>query len=286
MEVQKMEIVNISKKYGNLTILENVTFTLEQGEIIGLVGKNGVGKSTLMKILVQNNLPTSGTVSGNENVGYLIEEPKIFIHKTGLDNLRYFSSLYGVNYDAERFGKLIKELDLSDFIDKKAKNYSLGTKQKLSLLLTLVTEPNFLVLDEPTNGMDVETSQTVLKFLNNLSSNEHTGILISSHKLEDVESICDKVFFLENGSLILQKIGKNTNRSIFEIEFMTKQDLGLFISKQRFGKIVENNGLKILLTADVQNSTLFKFFNEYSIQVANFESKKETLKDIYLKRLK
>lgn len=104
-----MKINNLSKNYGDSTILKDINFELNKGEIFGLVGKNGVGKSTLMKILVQNNRPNSGTVTSNENIGYLIEEPKLFLSKTGLDNLKYLSSLYGIGYNEERFEHLIQK---------------------------------------------------------------------------------------------------------------------------------------------------------------------------------
>lgn len=122
-----------------------------------------------MKILVQNNQPTSGNIISSDNVGYLIEEPKLFLSKTGLENLKYLSNLYGVDYNQERFRSLIQELDLTQSINKKVKTYSLGTKQKLALLLTLVTEPDILILDEPTNGLDIESSQIVLAVLKKIS---------------------------------------------------------------------------------------------------------------------
>ena len=164
-----MEVINVSKNYGHSTILKDINFTLNKGEIVGLVGRNGVGKSTLMKILVQNNQQTSGNIISSDNVGYLIEEPKLFLSKTGLENLKYLSNLYGVDYNKERFGSLIQKLDLTQSINKKVKTYSLGTKQKLALLLTLVTEPDILILDEPTNGLDIESSQIVLAVLKKLS---------------------------------------------------------------------------------------------------------------------
>lgn len=281
-----MKINNLSKNYGDSTILKDINFELNKGEIFGLVGKNGVGKSTLMKILVQNNRANSGTVTSNENIGYLIEEPKLFLSKTGLDNLKYLSSLYGIGYNEERFEHLIQKLDLQHSIAKKVKTYSLGTKQKLALLLALVTEPDFLILDEPTNGLDVETSQTVLEVLKNLASNKGIGILISSHRLEDIEAVCDKVFFLENGALTFQKVGTSSNNCTIDIVFQTNRDLEVFISRQRFGEVIHKEDLKITLSGVVQNSDLFKFLNKHSIRVVDFESRKETLKDIYLNRSK
>jgi len=281
-----MEVINVSKHYGHSTILKDINFALNKGEIVGLVGRNGVGKSTLMKILVQNNQPTSGNIISSDNVGYLIEEPKLFLSKTGLENLKYLSNLYGIDYNQERFGSLIQELDLTQSINKKVKTYSLGTKQKLALLLTLVTEPDILILDEPTNGLDIESSQIVLAVLKNLALHENVGILISSHKLEDIEEICERVLFLENGLLTFQKVGKDSHNCLFEIAFSSATDRDIFITKQEFGDIVQEEGLRITMSGNIQSSELFKFFNENSIKVVDFETKKETLKDIYLNRSK
>lgn len=242
-----------------------------------------------MKILVQNNQPTSGNIISSDNVGYLIEEPKLFLSKTGLENLKYLSNLYGVDYNQEIFRSLIQELDLTQSINKKVKTYSLGTKQKLALLLTLVTEPDILILDEPTNGLDIESSQIVLSVLKNLALHENVGILISSHKLEDIEDIeeiCERVLFLENGLLTFQKVGKDSHNFLFEIAFSSATDRDIFITKQEFGDIVQEEGLSITMSGNIQSSELFKFFNENSIKVVDFETKKETLKDIYLNRSK
>jgi len=150
---------------------------------------------------------------------------EIFINGRAYKNLSYYlkylSNLYGIDYNQERFGSLIQELDLTQSINKKVKTYSLGTKQKLALLLTLVTEPDILILDEPTNGLDIESSQIVLAVLKNLALHENVGILISSHKLEDIEEICERVLFLENGLLTFQKVGKDSHNCLFEIAFLS-----------------------------------------------------------------
>ncbi|MGT2731842.1 ABC transporter ATP-binding protein [Streptococcus ruminantium] len=281
-----MKINNISKNYGNLAILRDINFELKKGEIVGLVGRNGVGKSTLMKILVQNNRPDLGEVTRTDNVGYLIEEPKLFLSKTGLENLKYLSTLYGIDFNQEKFGHFIQILDLTQSINKKVKTYSLGTKQKLALLLTLVTGPDFLILDEPTNGLDVETSQKVFELLQHLASCENVGILISSHQLEDIGEICNRVLFLENSLLTSQILGKDSHTSLIDIVFQSNIDLEIFTTMQALGEIVQQDGLKITLSGVIQSSELFQFFNEHSIKVVDFETKKETLKDIYLKRSK
>lgn len=112
------------------------------------------------------------------------------------------------------------------------------------------------------------------------------GILISSHKLEDIEEICERVLFLENGLLTFQKVGKDSHNFLFEIAFSSATDRDIFITKQEFGDIVQEEGLRITMSGNIQSSELFKFFNENSIKVVAFKTKKETLKDIYLNRSK
>ena len=112
------------------------------------------------------------------------------------------------------------------------------------------------------------------------------GILISSHKLEDIEEICERVLFLENGLLTFQKVGKDSHNCLFEIAFLSATDRDIFITKQECGEIVQEEGLRITMSGNIQSSELFKFFNENSIKVVDFETKKETLKDIYLNRSK
>ena len=195
-----MEVINVSKHYGHSIILKDINFALNKGEIVGLVGRNGVGKSTLMKILVQNNQPTSGNIISSDNVGYLIEEPKLFLSKTGLENLKYLSNLYGVDYNKERFGSLIQELDLTQSINKKVKTYSLGTKQKLALLLTLVTEPDILILDEPTRGVDVGAKREIYQLMNELAE-RGIAILMVSSDLPEVLGVSDRIIVLHEGKI-------------------------------------------------------------------------------------
>mgnify|MGYP001789550756 CR=1 FL=1 len=195
-----MEVINVSKHYGHSIILKDINFALNKGEIVGLVGRNGVGKSTLMKILVQNNQPNLGNIISSDNVGYLIEEPKLFLSKTGLENLKYLSNLYGIDYNQERFGSLIQELDLTQSINKKVKTYSLGTKQKLALLLTLVTEPDILILDEPLQGLDGMNRKLVKHFIEQLVNNSQTQLLFVSHQDQDAPNCITHVFeFIPQG---------------------------------------------------------------------------------------
>lgn len=197
-----MNINEVSKFYKNTNALDNISFDFEKGEVIGLVGRNGAGKSTLMKIITKNILNFNGSITINSSVGYLIEDPKLIANMSGLEHLVYFSTIYGNKFDINDFKDLLVSLDLYQILNKKVKEYSLGMKQKLAVVISILNSPDYVVLDEPTNGMDVESSYEILNVLKKLAMETNLGILISSHKLEDIEVICDRILFLENGILI------------------------------------------------------------------------------------
>jgi len=187
----------------------------------------------------------------------------------------------------ETVTKLLNEWDIPkiDFNEKIA-HLSKQEHFFFELASRILKKPRILILDEPTNGLDIESSQIVLATLKNLALHENVGILISSHKLEDIEEICERVLFLENELLTFQKVGKDSHNCLFEIAFSSATDRDIFITKQEFGDIVQEEGLRITMSGNIQSSELFKFFNENSIKVVDFETKKETLKDIYLNRSK
>ncbi len=196
-----MLISNLTKQYGSSTVLHDLSLELHPGEIVGLVGRNGAGKSTLMRIIAQTVQTYKGSVADNLQVGYLIEEPKLFSNKTGLFHLTYFSGIYGNTFKLSDYEELLRNLHLFEVLNKKVKEYSLGMRQKLGIVISLLNNPSYIVLDEPTNGMDVETSFEVLQELRKMADERNVGILISSHKLEDIEAVCDRVLFIEDGAI-------------------------------------------------------------------------------------
>lgn len=192
-------VVNyVSKKYGSKQVLDNISLNIKKGEVVGLVGNNGAGKSTLMKILSQTQPVFEGQIDEKCKVGYFIENPKLFEKKTGIWNLRYFSSIYGERFNIEKYNVFFEEIGIRDVLNKKVKTYSLGMKEKLGVAISLLNNPEFVILDEPTNGMDIESSLSFLENIRKFANKQHVGFLISSHKLEDIDQICDRVLFLDN----------------------------------------------------------------------------------------
>ena len=224
MELVKCEKVN--KYYGNKHILKDVSFTIEKGKIIGLLGKNGTGKSTLIKII--NDLLTidSGSVLVNgKNIG--VESKKIISYlpeRTYLDKtmsvekvIEYFEDFYD-DFDSKKARRLLKDLDL-DTKDKLSK-MSKGMQEKVQLVLVMSRKADLYILDEPLGGVDPATRDYILDtILSNF--NDGSSVIISTHLISDIERILDEVIFIDKGKIVLQsntdELRQKENGSIDEI---------------------------------------------------------------------
>lgn len=221
-----ISLKNITKLYNNTTGVQNIDLTLNKNSITGLIGKNGAGKTTLMKIICENIQNYQGEIYKDidQNIGYLIESPKMYMGKSGRYNIEYFSNVLKVN-DRNYINELIKVLETESFLDKKVKNYSMGMKQRLGVLLAMLDKPNYLILDEPTNGMDPDSSLDILTKIKKLSEKENIGILISSHKLEEIELICQEVIFLDNGIITGRKKIEDLQSTRSTLLYFKNEDL-------------------------------------------------------------
>lgn len=277
-----MNINKVSKSYNNTSVLDNISFNFKKGEIIGLVGRNGAGKSTLMKIITENILNFNGSIMRNSSIGYLIEEPKLIASMSGLEHLIYFSRIYGNKFDINEFKDLLVSLNLYQILNKKVREYSLGMKQKLAVVISILNYPDYVVLDEPTNGMDVESSYEMLNALKKLAIKTDLGILISSHKLEDIEIICDRILFLENGVLIGEETINQSSQNIIKIIFSNNDDLTMFINKQELGNIYNVTQDTLTLQTSLNSSDVFTLLEELNIFIIDCHTEKNTLRNIYL----
>lgn len=278
-----MILKSISKSYDNEKVLDELSLTLNKKEIVGLIGRNGAGKSTLMKIITQLDKEFIGYIEGNKNIGYLIEEPKLYNNKTGIEHLKYFSSIYNNTFDIEKYYEFLKNLKMLDVLNRKVKKYSLGMKQKLGILISILNNPSFIILDEPTNSMDIETSSEVLKELKNISQKQNIGILISSHKLEDIEEICDRFLFLKDGKISREEDKKSKNINIIHLVFFNEYDLQKFVDTQKFGELIFNKNNTIKLETKYNTNSILKYLNDLNVKIKDIILERQTLRDIYLK---
>ena len=224
--MELLECKNIYKDYDKKQVLKDINLKIPRGKIIGLLGKNGMGKTTLIKLINDLLTPTSGEILVNgKNIGieskriisYLPERTYLDKSMTIKQTLKYFTDFYD-NFDIEKAKRLIKDLDLE--IDTKISKMSKGMQEKLQLILVMSRNAELYILDEPLGGVDPATRDYILDtILNNF--NEDASVIISTHLISDIERILDEVIFIDKGKIILSsnadKLREKEKGSIDEI---------------------------------------------------------------------
>lgn len=197
-----LELNQVNKSYGQNEVVKNVSFCLKKGHIYALVGQNGAGKTTIMRMIVGLAKPGSGEckvrMEEKESMGSLIERPAIYSNLTVRENIKIVELMQGITSD-KKTEHLLQDLDITDQ-RKKVKNFSLGMKQKLGIVLALTGEPKLLVLDEPLNGLD-PISMIQIRELLKKESERGATILISSHMLNELFKVATDFVFIDKGSI-------------------------------------------------------------------------------------
>lgn len=280
-----MKLNNIQKYYGKQHILKNINFDFGDSQIVGLIGKNGVGKTTLMKIMNQNIMKYEGTFKkeNRDKVGYLIENPKLYLNKTGYYNLNFFRNVLGTNVDDDYINMLIESFGIKPYINKKVKKYSMGMKQKLSIAVALMNKPQYLILDEPTNGMDPDGSIDVLKTIEKVSKDLNIKVLISSHKLEDIELICDRTVFMKDGAIVedydMKAQSKDVTKFIFD---HSSYNEALNILTMNYKVVTSNKQESIISVEALQDyQEVLEALSAQNIYPKFIQNNKTTLRDQY-----
>ena len=221
-----VECINLNKNYGNKKVLKDINLTIESGKIIGLLGKNGTGKSTLIKLINDLLTPTSGEVlvkgkkvgvDSKKVISYLPERTYLDKSMTINEVIKYFEDFYD-NFDSKKARKLLKDLDLDE--NAKLSKMSKGMQEKVQLVLVMSRKADLYILDEPLGGVDPATRDYILDtILTNF--NEGASVIISTHLIADIERILDEVIFIDKGKIILQsdsdELRNKENGSIDEI---------------------------------------------------------------------
>lgn len=199
---------NIELKLKKTCVFQNLNFSCKQGEIVGITGANGSGKSVLFKLIAGLYSPSYGEVLINgenivperkipANLGALIEEPGFINYYSGFKNLQYLASIRGVVGNQE-INDTLKIVGLYEQKDQKVKTYSLGMRKKLGIAQAIMENPSILLLDEPMNALDKSSVENMRTLFRKLSSEKGTTILIASHSEEDIRILCDKVYAIED----------------------------------------------------------------------------------------
>ncbi|WP_308780632.1 ABC transporter ATP-binding protein [uncultured Clostridium sp.] len=206
-----LEVTNLKKTLGKREIIKNISFSIEEGEIFGFLGPNGAGKTTTIRMLVGLIHPNEGSISicGHDlkndtekalrEVGAVVENPELYKYLSGRENLMQIARIR--NISKEDVNETIKLVGLEDRIDDKVKKYSLGMKQRLGLAASLLSKPKLLILDEPTNGLDPSGILDFREVVKKAAKEKGMAVFISSHILSEVQHLCDRVAFINHGTI-------------------------------------------------------------------------------------
>ncbi|MGC2412393.1 MAG: ATP-binding cassette domain-containing protein [Stellaceae bacterium] len=233
-----IEIRGLAKSFGDLRVVRDVSFVARDGEITGLIGPNGAGKTTMFRLICTVLRPDRGTtlidgidsqvdpLAARRRLGVLPDIRALYQRLTAREHLRYFGELHGIPRREldRRIDELVETLRMEDFIDRRAKGFSRGQQMKVALGRALVHEPHNIMLDEPTNGLDVATSRAVRELLRRLRE-EGRCILLTSHIMQEVAALADRIVILSGGHVVLQgapaELRRATGLADLEEIFMT-----------------------------------------------------------------
>ncbi len=290
-----LECKNLKKSFGKKKVIKDVSFSIEEGDILGFIGPNGAGKTTTIKLILGLQRIDEGTVSINsfdiekdfvkaiERVGTIVENPDMYMYLSGRKNLELVRHLYK-NITKERIDEVIKIVGLEKRIDDKVSKYSLGMRQRLGIAQAILHKPNLLILDEPTNGLDPEGIVDLRNLLKKLAKAEKMGILISSHNLMELESFCNKVCIIQSGEIIeqnnIKELKKKMSNSFYHFYVSSTDKLDKVFKNIN---ILNECNFEIQIKKEEVTEVISKLLNK-KIDIYAIYPKTVSLEEVFMKK--
>lgn len=290
-----IEVIGVSKKYGDQTALDKVSFSLKKGEIVGFLGPNGAGKSTMMKILTGYIQPSEGEVKVSEIdvlsqkieaqriIGYLPEHNPLYLDAYVREYLAFQADIFKVS--KTEIDAVIAQVGLTPEVHKKIGQLSKGYQQRVGLAAAILHNPDVLILDEPTTGLDPNQLMEIRTLLKELGKTK--TVLFSTHIMQEVEAICDRVIIIKKGNLLLDKpiaALKENNEQIIEVTFDYKLE-EQFIKKLPYLTSHKNNYDNTwYLTFEAKEDVrplIFDFAQENGLKILELNSKNQSLENLF-----
>lgn len=295
---------HVFKRIGERSILKDVTLAVKQGDIFGYLGPNGAGKTTTIRILLGLLRPTSGSarilgedVSRDEarrEVGFVLESDGLYDNKTAEENLKYYTRIYGVSESAGNIDKVLDLVGLRDRAKDKIGTYSKGMRQRLALARAMVHNPVLLILDEPTAGVDPSGQMAVREVILNMAHGEGKTILLSSHNLDEVQRICNRIALISRGEIKLcgdleelrrerstNEVQVGTAEGIAESLFTELKSLPHLGLRER-----KEKSLTFIIQEGVSIPDLVNFLVSRGVKIEGVSRKEASLEEIYSAMLK
>ena len=292
-----LSIKNLNKRYGALQALKNVSFDIHKGNVYGILGPNGSGKSTTLGIVLNVVNKTSGKYSwfggtmethqALKKVGAIIERPNFYPYMTGKENLELVCKIKGINY--AKVNEKLELVGLTHRQNSKFSTFSLGMKQRLAIASALLNDPEILILDEPTNGLDPQGIHQIRDIIKQIAT-KGTTILLASHLLDEVEKVCTHVLVLRKGEILYTGLvnGMSANEGFFELQADDVEHLITVMKTHPAAKHVVNEDGKILvyLKDNLEAKELNRFLFEKNVVLNHLVKRKNSLEEQFLELTK
>ena len=294
---------NLTKKFNDLTAVDNVTFSVKKGEIFGFLGPNGAGKTTTIKMLTTLLIPTKGSaeVVGfniikerdkvRKNIGIVFQEPALDTELTGKENLDYHARMYGLDRDKrkKRIADVLELVNLENKKDVVVKNYSGGMKRRLEIARGLMHYPRVLFLDEPTLGLDSQTRRAIWTYIKKMNKEEGTTIFLTTHYMDEADYLCDRVGIIDYGKILVIDSTTNLKNSIGnDVITLSCSHMNKLIDRLEKEPWIENTKkYDSFLTLGVKKGeekipVIIEIAQTLDIKIKSISVRKPTLDDVFL----
>jgi len=292
-----LEINHLSKKYKDINAVDDLSLSVNSGDVYGFLGQNGAGKSTTIRMMLTLIEPTSGEIkifgkSLNENrheilsnIGAVIERPDLYKYLTAYENLKLFAKMSNINVTHKLLMDQLDMVGLADRSESKVKTYSQGMKQRLGIGIALVHNPDLIVLDEPTNGLDPQGIADIRHLILKLSTEMGKTVVVSSHLLSEIELIANRMIVIHKGKKIVEGFVKDLldpSKTLVEIETADNEMATSILKNSVFATKVVDNNEKLHLTINKSEiSALIKFMVDANVQIIAV-TPRHSLEDYFL----
>ncbi len=298
-----IDVVDLTKTFDEITAVNDISFSLNQGEIFGFLGPNGAGKTTTINMLTGLSRPDSGTIrvagmdctnnpkAAQHLIGIVPDENNLYPELSGFDNLCFCASLYGIHKKdrRERAGELLQIFGLKQAANRKFSGYSKGMKRKLTIAAGIIHRPQILFLDEPTTGTDVASARQIRLLISDLNSNG-TTIFLTTHYIEEAERLCDRIAFIVNGRInridTVENLMRHTQgQYVVRFAFQTATDTACEHILTEFPDLrckTVSEGIRVESPQPVRVGPLVRLLEDNGIEVTEARKILPTLEDVFV----
>lgn len=295
-----LEVTNLVKNFGSFKAVNNISFFVPRGKIIGLLGPNGAGKTTTIHMLLGVTSPTSGKVSffGKnytqnrtevlQKVGYVSAFNTLQGRISVRENLNVFAHLYGIDNPKQKIADLVDYFEIKDILNQRYWDLSSGQRTRVNLIKAFINDPELVLMDEPTASLDPDIADKTINFIEEKRKTKNISILYTSHDMEEVTRICDEVIFLDHGKIFAQDTPLGLTK---KIEFATlnltfdgkKSKVEEFLKHEKEEFKFTHNYSVTIKTKEKKIPKLIFGLSEKNIWITDIDVKKPTLEDVFLK---